>query len=371
MPPSLAAYRAELGRIHGAFTIDAALLFCAYGALLAEAGVRGSVLEIGAHQGLSAIAVAQLRAPGARFVAVDTFGLPRADAAASGAMSGDEKALRANLARWGVDERDLRVIARDSRDLVPADIGEGFAFCHVDGGHSAEETYHDLSLAAGVSVEGGLVAVDDHFNPSFPGVSEGSLRYLAEHPGELVPLAIGANKVLYQRAPERGGLGAALRQRYAYLPATSAVFGGREVPLFGSGLEPFVDLERSTFAKLVPREVSLRADIEVRRPRLAARRGEAVALEVRVRNRGSVPFAWSDAPFGLSYHLEGSVPRYENPRVWFDPPLRPGEERDMVLTIDAPDVAGEHDVIVDVVWEGHCWLRDRGNEPGRARLRVA
>jgi predicted O-methyltransferase YrrM len=68
---TLAAYRDAFPTIHGAFTLDAAILFFAYAGL---SDVRGSVLEIGVHQGLSAIAVAALRAPRGTFVAVDTFG---------------------------------------------------------------------------------------------------------------------------------------------------------------------------------------------------------------------------------------------------------------------------------------------------------
>lgn len=368
----LQTYREAFGRIHGAFTIDAALLFFAYGSLLAEAGVRGSVLEIGVHRGLSAIAVAALRGPRGRMVGIDIFGGAR-DVDASGGMSGDAEVFRANMRRYYGDLAWLRVVSADSRTVRASDLGPDFSFCHIDGGHSAEETYGDLALVSEVLVPGGLVAVDDHFNPTFPGVAEGSVRFLVEHPGTLLPLAIGCNKVLYQRAPAKGELNARVAERYPEIPRTHAVYGGRDVLVYGAGLASYVDLERSTPERFVTREVVLRADIEPRRSALEARPGGSVPLEVLVRDRGNVPLAWSDSPFGLSYHVyrpDGTAERYENARQWFIPPLPVGEERVMTLAIDAPATAGDYIVEIDVVWEGRYWFRDRGNEPARVALKV-
>lgn len=354
--------------------MDAALLFFAYAQLAAWEGARrGHVLEIGVAQGLSLIAVGALRGPQGRVVAVDTFGRDERDVARSGGMWGEEKQLRANLTRHLGDGFDLEVIASDSQGLRAADLGEGFSFCHIDGGHSAEETHHDVALAAEISLPGGLVAVDDHFNPSFPGVSEGSIRFLTERPGTLVPLAIGANKVLYQRAPATEGLNARFAERHPEVPTTRAVLAGREVLLFGSGIEPYIDLEASTVERLVARETVLRVGLEPKSRDLEIKAGEAASLDVLVRNEGNVPLAWSDSPFGLSYHVlhpDGSNERYDNTRVWFTPALAEGQERVMSLSVVAPEKQGDYLVEIDVVWEGHCWLRERGSKPARIDLRV-
>lgn len=369
----LASYREAFGRIHGEFTLDAALLFFAYGSVAAETVVRGSVLEVGVYQGLSAIAVAAMRGSRGRMLAIDTFGADTRDVDRSGAMSGDERIFRANMARYYEDLVGLRVIASDSRAVRASDLGRDFSFCHIDGGHSAEETFHDLALASEILVGGGIVAVDDHFNPSFPGVAEGSVRFLVERPGTLVPLAIGHNKVMYQRAPATTDLNRRFVERHPGFPRTHAIFDGKEVLVFGSGLVAHVDIERSTPHRLVSRDVTLRADLEPRTRELRGAPGAALPLEVLVRNRGTLPLAWSDSPFGLSYHVQrpnGTAERYENARVWFDPPLGEGEERVMTLSILAPEKAGEYVVEIDVVWEGHCWFRDRGNTPARVALHV-
>lgn len=354
--------------------MDAALLFFAYAGLAASAGARpGHVLEIGVAQGLSLIAVGALRGPRGRIVAVDTFGRDERDVVRSGGMWGEEQQLRANLARHLGAGFELEVIAGDSQKLRPADLGQGFSFCHIDGGHSAEETHHDIALAAEISLPGGLVAVDDHFNPSFPGVSEGTIRFLTERPGTLLPLAIGANKVLYQRAPATAGLNARFTERYPEVPTTRAVFAGTEVLLFGSGIEAYVDLAASTVERLAPRETVLRVDLAPGSRDLRIEPGEAASLEVLVRNEGNVPLVWSDSPFGLSYHVlrpDGSNERYDNTRVWFTPALEQGQERLMTLSVVAPDKPGDYLVEIDVVWEGHCWLRERGSKPARIDLHV-
>src|SRR4051812_159429 len=71
--PLLGAYLDAFEDIEGMFSPDAALMFMAYSQLIAEAGIHGDVLEIGVHHGLSAIAVAALRSPKHRFVAIDLF----------------------------------------------------------------------------------------------------------------------------------------------------------------------------------------------------------------------------------------------------------------------------------------------------------
>ncbi|MBI2325517.1 MAG: class I SAM-dependent methyltransferase [Chloroflexi bacterium] len=368
----LRAYRDAFASIHGAFTMDAALLFFAYAEL--NDAPRGSVVEIGVHHGLSAIAVAALRARKGTMLAIDTFGAAQ-DAAASGGMNTDTRTFSRNMARFHGAIEWLRVIEADSRTLSAADLATEppVSFFHIDGGHSSEETYHDLSLAAGVSIRGGLIALDDYFNPSFPGVSEGTVRYLIEQPGTLVPLAIGCNKVIFQRAPARGDLNARFAERYAFIPRTHATFNGSEVLVFGSGVAKYVDVERSTPARLVARELVLRVDLEPHRSDLDAAPGETVPLAVRVRNRSNVPLEWSDSPHGLSYHVlraDGTAERYENARTWFIPPLAEGAQRDMALSVIAPERPGEYVVEVDVVWEGICWLRERGAAVARVSLSV-
>src|SRR5579872_590422 len=72
-PSFLQDYLKAFHRIQGWFQYDAALLFMAYNQLLRERGIEGDVVEIGVHHGLSTIALARLRGPDKRLVAIDLF----------------------------------------------------------------------------------------------------------------------------------------------------------------------------------------------------------------------------------------------------------------------------------------------------------
>ena len=196
----LLAYLDAFHRIEGWFQYDAGLMFMAYNQILARHKICGDVLEIGVHHGLSAIAVASLRGPGGLLYAVDLFeDLQALNVSRSGA--GDCKTFQRNMRAFYEDTSFIRILARPSRDLAAGDFGQGLSFCHIDGGHSRQETFADLRLCHEALATGGLLALDDYFNVEYPGVSEGAVEFMLKHPGALQPLAIGFNKVLFQKQP--------------------------------------------------------------------------------------------------------------------------------------------------------------------------
>jgi len=85
-----------------------------------------------------------------------------------------------------------------SEDVL-AMLGEPSRFVSVDGDHSAEGAFHDLTLAAGVLHEKGVVALDDIYNPMAIGVSEGSFRFLIAEDCPLLPFAYCGNKLFLCR----------------------------------------------------------------------------------------------------------------------------------------------------------------------------
>ena len=65
---------------------------------------------------------------------------------------------------------------------------------------------------------GGLLALDDYFNPAFPGVCEGAIKFWLAHDGALTPVAAAFNKVLFQKPPAPLDLNAAFDRRFPYIP---------------------------------------------------------------------------------------------------------------------------------------------------------
>lgn len=367
-------YQESFSSIEGAFQFDAALLFMAYNQLIQSQGIRGDTLEIGVRHGLSSIAVAALRGPGRRFFAVDLFDEADSPNALPGG-SGSRDVMVSNLKRFYDDIDFIQVLQCDSAELKPADLGSHFSFCHIDGGHSDAETYHDLELCAEILLPGGLLALDDYFNPSFPGVSEGAVRFNLNHAGALQPIAIGFNKVLFQKPTSASSLNAMFARIFSHVPKASATLWGMRVHLFWSRFQHFFDLGQSTAASLISRAPSdLRAVFKPQSAAINANPQESVRLPVKIINTSAIPFHCIDSTFGLSYHLlsdDGVMLTHDNPRNLFNDQLAPGEERLIELSILAPEVKGHYLLEIDIVWEGIAWFKDKGNPTSLVSLTVS
>ena len=87
----------------------------------------------------------------------------------------------------------------DASRLLAHCLG-GYSFVSVDAGHEADEVASDMALAASVLSRGGIVALDDAFNPALPGVAEGLFQYFrAAENSELAPFATCGNKLFLCR----------------------------------------------------------------------------------------------------------------------------------------------------------------------------
>ena len=359
----LSRYLEAFADIPGWCSPDACLMFMAYHQLLAEEGGAGDTLEIGVHHGLSAIGVAALRGEGRRFVAVDLFEDRQSENVSKSGL-GHRARFVANMERFYDDLSFLTILAEPSSALRPDDVGRDFTFCHIDGGHSEEEVYADLELAAAISRPGGLVALDDYFNPAFPGVSEGAVRFRLQRPDTLRPLAIGSNKVLFQREPTRFDLNVRFRQRFPELLSASATLWGAPVPLFNTSIAAFVDYTRSTPRRIVAAGGGVGARIEAAQLQVAGVAGDTVSVPVQVTNLSRIPFAGGGSPFGLSYHLlthDHRLLEFDHSRQWFIDPLAPGASRTIDVPVQVPDEPGRYALEFDIVWEGVLWMKNHGN----------
>lgn len=188
-------------RVDGWLSRLDARLIAEIGRFQKSAGVTGSVGEIGVHHGRLFILLALLRKPGEPAFAVDLFDDQEANIDGSGC--GDETAFRANLDRFGVDAATVRIIKGNSLDLdwpaIAAPAGPAARLFSVDGGHTAETTRNDVRIADSGLADGGVLLLDDYFNPEFPAVSEGMCRHMIEDRHDLAPIAIGDNKLLLCR----------------------------------------------------------------------------------------------------------------------------------------------------------------------------
>lgn len=164
-----------------------------------EIGMTGSVGEIGVHHGKLFILIHFLTGQFEKSVAWDLFERQAENIDHSGC--GNQSIFKANLQKNKCDLNRIKVITANSMnltaDMIERECESKPRLFSIDGGHTAEITYHDLSLVSKALKPGGLVIIDDFFNEAWPGVSEGVCQYLieAEHP--LFPVVIAGNKYIF------------------------------------------------------------------------------------------------------------------------------------------------------------------------------
>jgi hypothetical protein len=201
-----------------------------------EAGVRGSVGEIGVHHGKLFILLALGRRADEAAFAIDVFGDQHLNRDDSG--SGDREIFLSNARRWlGSDSERLNVLQRSSLEVRPADILERngpVRLASIDGGHTEDCVINDLMLVQSVLAPKGVVILDDHFNEFWPEVSSGVARYLLDPAARLRPFAITPNKTYFTAAEDVAFYRRGLRGRNEYYYEKSARLLGSDLDIFGT-----------------------------------------------------------------------------------------------------------------------------------------
>ncbi len=173
--------------------------------LQAALGIRTGVLELGVYRGKYLALLGALHAgTGLPLVGVDLFieriGQPVAAEHVPYIMAG----ITASVVGATLDVTPPLIIQARTQDvdasLLLAHCVGGYSFVSVDAGHEADDVASDMALAASVLSRGGIVALDDAFNPALPGVAEGLFRYFrAAEDSKLAPFATCGNKLFLCR----------------------------------------------------------------------------------------------------------------------------------------------------------------------------
>jgi hypothetical protein len=194
-------YVKNMDAVHGWLLPEAArCIVCLHDAQRRN-GVRGSVAEIGVHHGKLFILLCLLRNEGEIAVGYDLFGQQDQNIDNSG--KGSLGILRDNLRHVNVATSHIKLITANSLELTGAtvlrDSESPVRLFSIDGGHTAEITRNDLSIAAEAIADDGVVILDDFFNEAWPGVATGTAQFLRDDRKKLVPFAILGNKVFFAR----------------------------------------------------------------------------------------------------------------------------------------------------------------------------
>ena len=200
MTPKLLKYiKTGYKKVEGWLSPVAIKMITELAAIQQEMEITGSVCEIGVHHGKLFILIHFLTDQFEKSVAWDLFERQSENIDHSGC--GNQSIFKNNLQKNQCDLNRIKVITENSMNLTAEIIeqeceGKPRIFS-IDGGHTAEITYHDLSQASKALKKGGLVIIDDFFNEAWPGVSQGVCQYLIEGEYPLFPVVVAGNKYIF------------------------------------------------------------------------------------------------------------------------------------------------------------------------------
>ena len=186
-------------KVQGWFTFQALKLIRTVAEVQQKEHLKGGICEIGVHQGRSFILLHLLSNPGEMSVAYDLFEDQSQNKDHSGL--GDRAVFLKNLARFHCNLDQIKIHATNSLKLtagqITADAEGNIRLFSIDGGHEARVVQHDLGLAEASLIPGGIVIIDDFFDQRWPGVAEGTSRYMLNGNTGLMPFAIFEDKVVF------------------------------------------------------------------------------------------------------------------------------------------------------------------------------
>jgi hypothetical protein len=191
-------YRRNYGRIDGWIHPFTAWFMFELSHGQSSIGVSGSIAEIGVHHGKSFLPMYLGTEQDEFAIAIDLFEQQSYNKDGSG--KGDRDKFLGNLKAVAGNEQGLRIIARRSESVEPEEILQSslVRLFSIDGSHSEEATYSDLSLAASVLSAGGAILLDDLFNHAWPEVLGGTARFLTQAP-QIIPAFVLPGKIMLCR----------------------------------------------------------------------------------------------------------------------------------------------------------------------------
>ena len=183
-----------------------------------DLGITGEVAEIGVFHGKLLIALAHMLAPGGKATALDVFDDQARNLDFAG--EGDLGKLKQNIVLYGPEGIDWAFIKADSSAINVADkvrltTERGpFRLFSVDGCHTLEHTLNDLITAADCLAPGGVIILDDTFQPHWPGVTEAVALFCRQFP-RVRPFLYCAHKLFFIGHGFHGHFLRACNERFA------------------------------------------------------------------------------------------------------------------------------------------------------------
>ena len=205
--------------------------------LQSQLGITGEVAEIGVFHGKLLLALANMLHHGGKATALDVFDDQARNLDYAG--EGNLQILKENVERYGPEGVDWAFIKADSAALNIADkvrltAERGpFRMFSVDGCHTLEHTLNDLITATDCLAPGGVIVLDDTFQPHWPGVTEAVTLFCRQYP-RVRPFLYCAHKLFFVGHGFHGHFLQACSERFADTDGfkRTLMFGSQVVSVF-------------------------------------------------------------------------------------------------------------------------------------------
>jgi len=218
--------------------------------------IAGACVEIGVHHGKSFIPLCMSLAANEKAMCIDLFDEQGKNLDSSG--KGDRRHFDENLGKFGIDASRVCVFKGSSEDVsadhVLGQVGP-VRYFSVDGGHWKSIVMNDLRLAEKTLSPGGIIALDDYCRAEWPDVTAGYAVWQDATASDIIPFAIGSNKLFLCRRPFAEPYRAALRTPFLshYLSSTY----NSNIGMVDSYRVEFVDQDEERTTKALGRALKI------------------------------------------------------------------------------------------------------------------
>jgi hypothetical protein len=165
-----------------------------------QQGTTGDLLEIGVFHGKSLIPLLDMAKPNETCIGIDVFEDQHLNMDKSGGHTTINSVTQNIIKVYDELPKHLKLVKQCSgslttRKLLKLSTNNIFRFISIDGCHTFDFTFHDLSLAANSISEDGIIVIDDYTNADWPGVKAATDHFL-NLKNNLQPIYAGANKLI-------------------------------------------------------------------------------------------------------------------------------------------------------------------------------
>ena len=162
--------------------------------------IAGGCVEIGVHNGKSFIPLCMALRDDELALCIDIFDDQSKNLDSSG--KGNFSSFQANVAKFHLDPLRIRVFKGSSEDVshdyILQQVGPA-RFFSVDGGHWNSIVQNDLRLAEKTLAKDGVIALDDYCRAEWPDVTAGYALWREKTESDIIPFAVGSNKLFLCR----------------------------------------------------------------------------------------------------------------------------------------------------------------------------